>query len=264
MPPSYSTPQYATKLTNHPSNTQIRSWGNEHRSEDRRLSHSSQAEQSFGSLTRWTKLPTAMDINNTSVIKDPIAGSGLAASQDIGIGDVIIQLSSPYLLVVEKEALDKVCSFCLIEASPFKDAPPLKRCSACKVPRYCSSECHKKDWLAGHLKECPILKSLPDIPPTPVRALIQLLLQHQHGASLNPRWAALESHVENLKMNRKRWDDIVLQAQGAVAFSKSPQDRIELAIQVLCRVCTSFSTDIEIRADTCIDDHQCISCYASG
>jgi hypothetical protein len=185
-----------------------------------------------------------MDINNTSVIKDPIAGSGLAASQDIGIGDVIIQLYSPYLLVVEKEALHKVCSFCLIEASPLPDAPPLKRCSACKVPRYCSSECHKKDWLAGHLKECPILKSMRDIPPTPVRALIQLLLQHQHGASLNPRWAALESHVEDFKMDRKRWDDIVLQAQGAVGFSKTPQDRMELAIQVLCRVYTSFATDI--------------------
>jgi hypothetical protein len=78
-----------------------------------------------------------MDINNTNVIKDKIAGSGLAASQDIGSGDVIIRLSSPYLLIVEKEALENVCSFCLIEASSVDT--PLKRCSACKVPRYCSS-----------------------------------------------------------------------------------------------------------------------------
>jgi hypothetical protein len=179
-----------------------------------------------------------MDINNTTVITDPIAGSGLAASQDIGIGDVIIQLSSPYLLIVEKEALENVCSFCLIEASSVDI--PLKRCGACRVPRYCSSGCQKKDWIAMHQKECPILKKLPDIPPTPVRALMQLLLRHQHGTSLDPRWAGLESHVADMKKDRKRWDEIVLQAQAAVGFSKSPQDRIEVTIQVLCRVCMPF------------------------
>jgi len=179
-----------------------------------------------------------MDINNTVVISDPVAGSGLAASQDIGIDDVIIQLSSPYLLVVEKEALENVCSFCLIEASSVD--MPLKRCSACRVPRYCSSECQKKDWTAVHQKECPVLKKLPDIPPTPVRALMQLLLRHRHGTSLDPRWAGLESHVDDLRRDRKRWDEIVLQAQAAVGFSKSPQDQIEVAVQILCRVCTSF------------------------
>ncbi|PMD41801.1 SET domain-containing protein [Hyaloscypha variabilis F] len=178
-----------------------------------------------------------MDINNTIVITDPIAGSGLAASQDIGIGDVIIQLSSPYLLIVEKEALENVCSFCLIEASSVDI--PLKRCSACRVPRYCSSGCQKKDWTVVHQKECPILKKLPDIPPTPVRALMQLLLRHQHGTSLDPRWAGLESHVADMKKDRKRWDEIVLQAQAAVGFSKSPQDRIEVTIQVLCRMITN-------------------------
>jgi hypothetical protein len=177
---------------------------------------------------------TTMDINTTILIKDPIAGSGLAASQDIGTSDVIIQVSSPYLLVVEKEALEKVCSFCLIEA-PAVDRP-LKRCSACKVPRYCSPDCQKKDWIAVHQKECPALKNLPDIPPTPVRGLMQVLLRHRHGSSLDPRWVGLESHVEDLKKNRLRWDEIVLQAKAAVEFSQSPSDRMDVAIQVLCRV----------------------------
>ena len=191
----------------------------------------------FGSCSR-TRCTSSMDINNTAVISDPIAGSGLVASQDIGTGDVITQLSSPYLLVVEKEALENVCSFCLIEASAV--GTPLKRCSACRVPRYCSSGCQKSDWTAVHQKECPILKKLPDIPPTPVRALMQLLLKHQHETSLDPRWAGLESHIGTLKNDRKQWDEIVLQAQAAVGFSKSPQDRIEVAVQILCRVCTSF------------------------
>jgi MYND finger len=178
-------------------------------------------------------MPT-MDINTTTVIKDPIAGSGLAASQDIGTGDVIIHLLSPYLLVVEKDALEKVCSFCLIEATSVDQ--PLKRCGACRVSRYCSPGCQKKDWMAVHQKECPALKKLPDIPPTPVRALMQVLLRHRHGNSLDPRWTGLESHVEQLKMDRVRWDEIVLQAKAAVEFSKSPSDQLDVAIQVLCRV----------------------------
>ena len=176
-----------------------------------------------------------MDINNTTVIKDPIAGSGLASNQDVGTGDVIIQRSSPYLLVVEKEALEKVCSFCLLEAASIDR--PLKRCSACKVPRYCSSDCQKKDWASVHQKECPILKNLPGIPPTPVRALMQILLRHRHGNSLDPQWAGLESHVEDMKKNRVRRDEIVLQAKAAVEFSKSPPERMDVAIHVLCRVC---------------------------
>ena len=191
-----------------------------------------------GQLGSVSRIVDRMDINNTSVVKDPIAGSGLAASKYVDTGDVIIQLSSPYLLIVEKEALDKVCSFCLIEASSVDG--PLKRCSACKVPRYCSSGCQKKGWTFVHQKECSVLQSLPDIPPTPVRALIQILLRHRHGTSLDPSWAGLESHVEKFKKDRKRWDEIVLQAQAAVGFSKSPQNRIEVAIQVICRVCASF------------------------
>jgi SET and MYND domain-containing protein len=178
---------------------------------------------------------TTMDFNITTVTKDPITGNGLAAIRDVSAGDAIIQLLSPYLLVVEREALEKVCSFCLIEAALLDS--PLKRCSACKVPRYCSSDCQKKDWTSVHQKECPVLKNLSDIPPTPVRALIQVLLWHRQGNSLDPRWAGLESHVDDLKRDTKRWDEIVLQTKAAVEFSKSPSDRIDVAIQVLCRVC---------------------------
>jgi len=112
-----------------------------------------------------------MNTIRTIVFEDPNAGNGLAASEDIDAGDVIVQLPSPYLLVVEKEALEKVCSFCLNEAS--SEDPQLKRCSACKIPRYCSSECQKRDWAAVHQKECTVLKTLPGIPPTPVRALMR-------------------------------------------------------------------------------------------
>jgi SET and MYND domain-containing protein len=175
-----------------------------------------------------------MNTIRTTVFEDPNAGNGLAASEDIDAGDVIVQLPSPYLLIVEKEALEKVCSFCLNEAS--SDDPELKRCSACKIPRYCSSECQKRDWAAVHQKECTVLKTLPGIPPTPVRALMQVLLRHSVGNYLDTRWAGLESHINELKEDRKRWEEIVLQAQAAVAFSKSPQDRLEVAIQVLCRV----------------------------
>ena len=68
---------------------------------------------------------------------------------------------------------------------------------------------------------------------------MQVLLRHRYGTSLDPRWSGLKSHVEDFKKDRVRWGEIVLQAQAAIRFSKSPQDRMEAAIQVLCRVCTS-------------------------
>jgi hypothetical protein len=172
-----------------------------------------------------------MDINNTKIIKDPALGNGLAASLDIDAGEVIISIPEPFLILVEKEALNKVCSYCLIE----KESAGLKRCSGCKVTQYCTITCQKSDWNFIHQKECPILKRLPGVPPTPVRGMIQVLLRHQYGQSLDPQWASLESHIKSLNKT-KRWDEIILQAKAAVEFSKNPSDRMEMAINLLCRV----------------------------
>jgi len=172
-----------------------------------------------------------MEVNRVQIIKDPVLGNALAASENFEPGDVAISIPEPFLIVVEQGALDRVCSYCLIE----KDLSTLKKCTGCKIVRYCSTTCQKADWKLIHQKECAILKRLPGVPPTPVRALIQLLLRHQYGQGLDPQWAGLESHTDGF-MKGKRFDGLLLQAKGAVEFSGSPQDRMEIAINLLCRV----------------------------
>lgn len=62
-----------------------------------------------------------------------------------------------------------------------------------------------------------------------------MLLRHQHGPRMDPKWAGLESHVEELKKS-KRWDEIVLQSRAAVEFAKCSKEWLEMAVNLLCRV----------------------------
>jgi hypothetical protein len=77
------------------------------------------------------------------------------------------------------------------------------------------------------------------LPPTPVRALIQVLLVHSSGSSQDSRWQALQAHVEEFGADKQGWEDLRLQAMFAVKYSKTPTAQYDLAIQILCRVCCS-------------------------
>jgi len=174
-----------------------------------------------------------MDFNHSHTIKDPVLGNGLAASRDLAAGSPIVKISEPFLLVVEKDALEKVCSYCLIES----DASSLKRCTGCKVVRYCTPACQKADWKLIHKNECSLLQKLPGIPPTAVRALYQALLRYMRPTfELDERSKGLEHHSEDLKKVMKRWDEIVLQAKGALEFSKTPADKMDTVTRLLCIV----------------------------
>jgi hypothetical protein len=174
-----------------------------------------------------------MDFNHSKVVKDPVLGNGLAAGKDLTAGELIIKISEPFLIVVEKDALEKVCSYCLIES----ETSSLKRCTGCKVVRYCTPTCQKGDWKLIHKNECSLLQKLPGIPPTPVRALYQALLRYLRPSfELDSGSAGLVHHVQDLKKDRKRWDEIVLQSKGALEFSKTPADKMDMVTRLLCIV----------------------------
>jgi hypothetical protein len=196
-----------------------------------------------------------MDSNNSKVTVDPHFGHGLVANSDLGAGKLVIGISNPLVVIVEKAALDTVCSQCLAEHLE------LKRCSGCKVTRYCSTTCQAKSWKAGHKKECAVLKKLPDIPPTPVRALIQLLLGHKTGTQPDAQWAGLETHIMELKRS-KRWDEIILQAKAGLEFSSRSADWMEVAIGILCRVLFHELQVFQNFAYNSLDDNECFPCYA--
>ncbi|TVY75703.1 SET domain and MYND-type zinc finger protein, partial [Lachnellula suecica] len=177
-----------------------------------------------------------MDFNYSKIVKDPVLGNGLAASKDLNAGEPIVKISEPFLIVVEKDALEKVCSYCLVES----DISSLKRCTGCKVVRYCTPTCQKADWKLIHKNECSLLQKLPGIPPTPVRALYQTLLRYMRPSyELDARSAGLEHHVQDLKKSSKRWDEIVLQSKGALEFSKTPADKMDTVTRLLCIMATN-------------------------
>jgi len=49
-----------------------------------------------------------MDFNYSEIVKYPGLGSGLAASRDFEEGDAIVRVNEPYLIIVEKKALQEV------------------------------------------------------------------------------------------------------------------------------------------------------------
>lgn len=49
----------------------------------------------------------------------------------------------------------RCCAFC---KQMVTEGVTLKKCSACKAVVYCSCQCQKKDWKAGHKQICPILR----------------------------------------------------------------------------------------------------------
>ncbi|KAG9245561.1 hypothetical protein BJ878DRAFT_500985 [Calycina marina] len=160
-------------------------------------------------------------------------GNGLAATQDLKEGDVIIRVNNPFLILVEKAALELVCSQC------FYEKHGLKRCSGCKVVWYCSASCQSTAWKAsGHKLECPIYQRLPDVLPTEVRGLVNLLLCKEIGTKPDPKWASLEGHVASLR-KQKEWNNIVLQANAAIKYSGSVDTYIETVVELLCRMATN-------------------------
>ena len=182
-----------------------------------------------------------MDLNNTKTIKYATLGNGLTPIFDTEADEVLISISSPLLILVEKEALDKVCSYCFVP----KQNADLKRCNGCKVPRYCSTACQKVDWALIHQKECSILKKMPGVPPTAVRGLIQLCLRNAHPPGLDTDWVGLEGHLNELRQS-SRWDQISLQSTAAVEYSKSPKNWVEWTTNLLCRVSLSHSIYMSI------------------
>jgi hypothetical protein len=85
--------------------------------------------------------------------------------------------------------------------------------------------------------------------PTPVRGVMQLLVRGgmdvnglYQGNGKDTEWKKLESHEEEFKRDKERWEDIVLQARGAVGFSGlgESEERLGDAVGLLCRVRSPF------------------------
>ena len=168
------------------------------------------------------------NLSRASRVSNPILGNGLFASAKLDPGIVIVQLPDPCVIIVQNAALDRICSFCFIETEA------LKKCSGCKVDQYCSKDCQAASWKKTHKHECVILKKLSRIPPTAVRALIQVLLKY-NGIAADQGPTGLEAHRAEL-MRHRRWGEIFLEAKAASTYVPGWSDKLEIAVDVACRV----------------------------
>lgn len=174
-----------------------------------------------------------MDLNNTKIVEIPGLGNGLVSKIDLKAGDVIARIASPFLVVVENAVLQRVCSECLLDS----EFVSLKKCGRCKTVWYCSTACQEVAWKSIHKRECTIFKQHhPQVLPSPARALIQILLRHQHGANQDPVWAGLLPHLEELRFQTKRSEDIELQVRAVLEYTKSPPEYANMALGLMCRV----------------------------
>ena len=179
------------------------------------------------------------DINLTQRIHYPSFGNGITPTTNISPGTTLISVSQPLLILVENDSLSSICSYCFLSPNLTSAAQnPLKRCAGCKLPHYCSIVCQKADWTVSHSKVCGILKKILQCPPTPVRALMQMLLKHKYGKASDPRWKRLGSHMSEFRGQAERWGEFMVQARGAIEFAKVDVGLMEMAVQLLCRVRT--------------------------
>ncbi|ETS64179.1 hypothetical protein PaG_01416 [Moesziomyces aphidis] len=92
------------------------------------------------------------------------AAAGISACRP---GDVLLRLR-PEVAVLSTALLEQRCSACYSSPSPADasnataGANKLQRCSGCKVLRYCSAACQRRDW-PSHRDECKALKAIQQL-----------------------------------------------------------------------------------------------------
>lgn len=162
------------------------------------------------------------------------AGNALFATEDLEAEDVIIQVKDPYVLIPRNSIISTLCYECLLEERN------LKSCTGCNLVRYCSKNCQKKSWKDVHKLECKVFRKCKDeghpILPTPVRGLIQALLRHTSSVNPDPDLSHLETHKEDFMTKEETWQDIKLQALGALKYAGLPMNMMDVATSVLCAV----------------------------
>ncbi|KAI1280066.1 hypothetical protein F5Y07DRAFT_22506 [Xylaria sp. FL0933] len=188
-------------------------------------------------------LPDGLVLKGTSTSP---RGRSIAASRVFQPGEVIATFGSPSIAIPDSPHLSTTCSGCLLPSSPGSDPPSasqpartVKACTGCRAVAYCSPACQKLDWTTGgHKAECKVFKRVRaeghDFLPTPVRALVQVLLRPEMRAAV----AEMEGHVDKFRRESgKLWADMELQAMAALHYlGREPNAQsLAEAIEILCK-----------------------------
>lgn len=164
-------------------------------------------------------------------------GRSLTSQQAHAPGALIATFTDPLLVLPNGPSAKAVCNHCLAHHVP------VKACTGCKAVVYCGGACQKANWGLVHRLECRVFKRVRssvdrDWLPTPVRALVQVLLRWDADAGLRAAVGRLEGNVEGFRKREEVWKDIGLQAYGGMAYAgrKENDDELHMARDILCKV----------------------------
>lgn len=159
-------------------------------------------------------------------------GRSLQAARPFNPGELIAHFTAPSIVLPDSPSLHSTCSHCL------RTDLPVRACTGCRSTHYCSISCQKSDWSLVHKAECKVFKRVAaeghDLLPTPVRALVQLLLRGDMKALLGD----MAGHEAELRRNRAEWRDMELQAMAALHYlePEATPRRMGEALTLLCKV----------------------------
>lgn len=207
----------------------------------------SRPKASFNPLQRKRKMPAIpKGILLKGAPTDP-RGRSIVAARAFRPGEVIATFGSPSVAIPDSPHLTTTCSGCLTPANSADPPLPLmqidvRACSGCRAVAYCSVRCQRLDWTTGgHKAECKIFKKVRseghDALPTPVRALVHILLRPEMRAALEE----LEGHVDRFERDGgKLWTNMELQSMGALHYlGREPSvENLTEAIEIFCKVCS--------------------------
>lgn len=164
-------------------------------------------------------------------------GRSLASRKTFKPGDLIATFTSPILVLPNGPSAKIVCNHCLAHNVP------TKACTGCKAVVYCGAACQKANWGLIHKLECKVFKRVKasadqDWLPTPVRALVQVLLRWDTDEGLRAAFGRLEGNVDRFRSREDVWKDVGLQAYGGMAYAgrKETDNELNMARDILCKV----------------------------
>lgn len=177
------------------------------------------------------------DVFRISGTKGRGPGRALTSRQAHQPGALIATFTSPVLALPNGPSAKSVCNQCLVHNVQ------TKACTGCKSVAYCGAMCQKANWTLIHKLECKVFKRVQasvgkDWLPTPVRALVQVLLRWDTEEEVRIVFGRLEGNVDHFKAREDVWKDIGLQAYGAMAYAgrRESDDELHMARDVLCKV----------------------------
>lgn len=189
----------------------------------------------------------------------PTRGRSVLASQTFSPGAVIAVFAhgegAPSIAIPDNSHLARTCHYCLAISSdqnPIATSPVhVRACTGCRTVYYCTPACQKADWAFAHGRgECKAFRRIrtPDsassqegtnpnlmVLPTPVRALVQVLVRPEMQAA----FAEMESHLEAVRTDPDMaWAGIEFQARATLHYLNRKVDESNLAeaMEIVCKV----------------------------